>query len=256
MKVVLAGPWLGEFGWEVATWIPALRKYSRNVDRIIAVCPPGHEYLYEDFAYKIIPYKKSGLKDRWLFNGKRPAMPGKIRKHFPDTKILIPKKKVCSSWEREYIMYGDFSEKGYDLIIHARAETKYGQRSWNWPKARYRKLIDLVKPKSVCSIGTKAHYIDGTDDLRGIQMEKLCNVLSSSKVLLTPSSGPGHLASLCDCPHVIMTTDKWQKSVKGTNRDRYKRIWNPFRTPCKVLDTHNWQPPVSVVVKAVEGFLR
>jgi ADP-heptose:LPS heptosyltransferase len=167
-----------------------------------------------------------------------------------------PIRKVCNRWKREYIKYGIKSEEnGYDLVIHARAETKYGQRSWNWPKARYEKVIEKLQVKRVCSIGTRAHYIEGTEDLRSLSIGKICNILASSKVLLTPSSGPGHLASLCGCPHVIMTDNSWQKSINGTNRDRYKRIWNPFETACKVLDKHNWQPPVKVVLKALEKFL-
>jgi ADP-heptose:LPS heptosyltransferase len=133
--------------------------------------------------------------------------------------------------------------------------TKFHQRNWNWPKPRYRKVLEQLKPKRVCSIGTKAHWIEGTEDKRGIPMQELCDILASSKVLLTPSSGPGHLAHLCGCPHVIMTSNKHQPSIGGTNKDRYLKIWAPFKTPCKVLDGHNWQPPVEKVVKALRGFL-
>lgn len=256
MSTLLAGPWWGEFGWEVATWIPAVRSFSRSFDRTVIICKKGHEYLYQDFADACICNDKKGLPDRWLLNGKKVQMLQEIRTLFPTGVILLPRENVCSKGKREYIKYGMKCEDyAYDLVIHARAQTKYNQRSWNWPVPRYRKLLNELNLKKVCSIGTVAQHIEGTEDLRGISIGKLCNILASSKAFLSPSSGPAHLASLCGCPHVIMTSDTWQKSIKGTNKDRYKKIWNPFGTPCKVLDKHNWQPPVKVVVKAVEKFL-
>lgn len=258
MRELLAGPWLGEFGWELMTWIPAIRRYSRKFDGAIVVCKTGHDSLYRDFANTIIHSdpKAGDLPDRWLINGKKVHLKKAMVECFPNAELVMPRKKVCDDWKREYIKYGmRCNEYAYDLVIHARAHTKYGQRSWNWPVPRYREVVKKLGLGRVCSIGTVAHHIEGTEDLRGIPLDHLCNILASSKVLLTPSSGPGHLASLCGCSHVIMTDLKWQKSIGGNNRDRYKRIWNPFGTKCKILDHHNWQPPVPVVLKALERLL-
>lgn len=259
MKKLLAGPWLGEFGWELCSWIPAIRHYAWNSDNEVAiVCQSGHNYLYEDFIEDIyiINYDKKGRPDRWLLNEKKVHIPKRIKAEHKKHVVVEPCKKVCMSWKRQYFKYGKKDPRlEYDLVIHARACTKYGQRSCNWPKPRYRMLLEKLKLKKVCCIGTDAHYIEGTEDLRRIQLDVLCDILASSKVMLTPSSGPGHLASLCGCPHVIMTYDKYLKIIKGTNKDRYKKIWNPFDTPCKVLENNNWQPPVDKVVKAVGKFI-
>jgi hypothetical protein len=256
MKTLLAGPWLSEFGWELMTWIPAIRARSRKYDRIVCVCKTGHNYLYEDFADIILNYDKKGLSDRWLLNGKSVKLPKKFIEMFPKADVITPRKSVCNEWKREYCKYSrSYEIEGYDLIIHARACKKYDQQRWNWPVKNYIKLVELLNLKKICCIGTDAYYVGGTKDLRGIDIEDLCDVLASSKVMLSPSSGPAHLASLCQCPHVVMTDNSYQKSVKGTNKDRYKKIWNPFFTSCKVLDKHNWQPPVSVVAKALEKFL-
>ena len=143
----------------------------------------------------------------------------------------------------------------YDLIIHARACKKYNQEKWNWPDKNYEKVLKNLNPSKVCSIGTEAHHIKGTEDLRGIPLKDLCDIMASSKVLLTPSSGPGHLASLCGLSHIIMTDNYYQKSIGGTNRDRYKYKWNRFKVKCRILDKHNWIPPVDLVTKEVEKFL-
>ena len=258
MKTLVAGPFLAEFGWHVSTFIPAIRCYSRRFDKTVIVCKKEHEYLYEDFANDgfVTHGGKKGLPDRWLLNGKKVKMPNVIIRAYPNAKIVEPTRKVCMDWKREYFKYGEKRDDcAYDLVIHARACTKYGQRSWNYPKPRYGKVLEALKLNKVCCIGTQAHYIEGTDDKRNIPLSGLCDILASSKVLLSPSSGPAHLASSCGCPHVIMTSNVWQKQIKGTNKDRYKRIWNAFNTPCKVLDKHNWQPPVDLVVKAVGKFL-
>lgn len=264
MNHLIAGPDTMEMGWLVATWIPALRHIAPKFTRVTVICRPAHEYLYE-FATDFIPYNPKGVADRWFFNGK------KLRIHpsfnVPEPVVgkivhLSPSKTICCKWKRDYVKYGEASkENHYDLVIHARSETKFAHKSnhknRNWPVKNYVKVLKHIKPKRVCSIGTEkgASHVPGTEDLRGIQVGRLCDILASSRVLLTPSSGPGHLASLCGCAHVILTYDKYEKAIGGTNRDRYYDFWNPFKAPCKVLQNHNWQPPVKLVVKALGKFL-
>ena len=104
----------------------------------------------------------------------------------------------------------------------------------------------------------ESDYIEGVeDDLRGIPLETLANVLANTKLLVSPSSGLAHFASLCGCPHIVFSDKRrWNLGCKkGTNWTRYKRYWNPFQTECTVLDEHNWKPPVSRVLKAVEKYL-
>ena len=66
MRTLLAGGFVSELGWEVATWVPAIRRYSRKFDNTVIVCRTGYEYLYGDIADVIINYDKKGLPDRWL----------------------------------------------------------------------------------------------------------------------------------------------------------------------------------------------
>lgn len=255
MKTLVAGAWLGELGWEVSTWIPAIRRHSRKFDKTVIVCRKGHDDLYE-FADQVFYYDKKGLPDRWLLNGKKVKMPNAIKRAYPDAKIVEPTRKVCMDWKREYFKYGEKQDDcAYDFVIHARACTKYNQRSWNWPKPRYRKVLEALKLQRVCCIGTEAHHIEGTEDKRNIPLKEVCDILASSKVCVGTSSGIMHLASMCGCPHVVFTWDKWQKSINGTNKDRYIKIWNPLHTKVKVLQGKIWHPPVEKVVKAVEKFL-
>jgi len=261
MKTLIAGPDWMEFGWLVATYIPALRHVAKGYDKIIILCRPENEYLYRDFATDFIfmEPKKEKRCDRWLFNDKKLKMPADIKIAYSDSKIIEPGRNLCSSAIRKFKKYGKFDERDrYDIVIHARSEAKYGREDRNWPVKNYVKLIkELRKQKelSICSIGTSAYHIPGTEDKRNIPLRQLCNILASSKVAIGPSSGPLHLAALCCCSQVVFTYNEFQKSISGTNKDRYKKYWNPFRIDCTVLDKHNWQPPVDVVEKAVRKYL-
>ena len=259
-KTLLAGAdYSLEFGWLLCTWIPVVRAYSHKFEKTVVVCRSGHNYLYE-FADEIINYDKKGLPDRWLLDGKKAKMPQRIIERYPDAKLCRPRQKKCEKWPREYFKYGheDYEEyESYIVVIHARACTKYGQKAWNWPVDKYSKTLQAlnIDPRDCCSVGTEAHHIPRTQDLRGISLKRLCHIMACSKVVLSPSSGPAHLASLCGTPHVVITDNKYQKSIKGTNKQRYKKLWNPFQTPCKVVDKFNWQPPVEKVVKAMRKFV-
>ncbi|MCP3681772.1 MAG: glycosyltransferase family 9 protein [bacterium] len=250
-----------EWGWLVATFIPYLRRISHKYDKIVIVCNEGEEYLCE-FATSFEYMDKKGRSSGWLFKDKAIGMPSKFKRMYPGYKIVTPTKKNCTTKKREYVKYGTFYEYlRYDIVLHSRSEAKYGRGNRNWPVARYSKLLKklrLDRELSVCSIGTFAgsYHIPGTLDMRGADLEYLCNVMASSRVCVGCSSGPMHLAQLCGCRVVVWTDNEYQKWVGGTNKDRYKRLWNPHKTKAKVIEDYGWQPPADVVAKAVNKMLR
>ena len=60
-KLIIFGPWCGEFCYELSWWIPEIRKV-RNTDfkdwDAIAIGFDGRKVLYEDFTQAYIPYPK------------------------------------------------------------------------------------------------------------------------------------------------------------------------------------------------------
>ena len=259
MTRLLAGPWLGEFGWELMTWVPHLRSLGRDM---IVVCKPGHEFLYSDFASTFEVYNTHEYGDMWYpkrFPTCKPHMPKEISQRYPGYTVYSPNKTRCVKRERVYSAYGSVQKKnGYDLVIHARHETKYNQENRNYPVKRYIKLLRILRQDrdvSVCSVGTKAYHIPGTEDRRFCDLSDLADIFASSRLALGTSSGPMHFASLCKCPHVVITYNKFERGIGGTNRLRYTRLWNPFKTPCVILDDHGWKPPIEVVEEAVRKFI-
>jgi hypothetical protein len=253
MSLLIANWFGGEFGWELMSWVPAVRRASRKFDKTVVICRTGHDYLYRDFASKIEHWDKGGRGDRWLFEGKDPHIIQQIVGRYPGARVITPNEKTCTKLKRSYVSYGKAGTKKYELMIHARAETKYGSDNRNWPKENYVELLNLLGNPKAASIGTKAMHIPGTTDLRRISMERLCNILAGSKLLIGPSSGPMHLGHLCRCPILVWTGGEYQKSVKGTNRERYEAKWRPFKdVPVTVVDKYGWRPPVDAVAKAAK----
>jgi hypothetical protein len=257
MSKTLVANWFGgEFGWLLMAWIPAVRHLSRQYDKTVVICSPEHDYLYKDFASKIEHYHKGGRGDRWRYEGGDPKIVQQIVGMYPGAKVITPNEESCTKFKREYFAYGqEDPEAGeyFPIAIHARAETKYGSQDRNWPTQSYIKLLEKLGNPKAASIGTNAGYIPGTVDLRGIPIERLCGILSVAGVCIGPSSGPMHLAHLCRCPILVWTGKEHQKIIKGSNRDRYERIWRPFTdVPVTVVDREGWHPKVETIAKEID----
>ena len=135
-------------------------------------------------------------------------------------------------------------------VIHARSTTNFETGYRNWPYEKWQLLIDNYPDLKIASTGSRdgAWWIPGTKDLRGINLKQLSDVIASSDVFASPSSGPGHFASLCGCTHVIWSTEKDRGLYN--NRDRWEKEWNPFNTECHFIPT--WQPTVKQVTKETD----
>ena len=259
--LALAGPWVGEFGWELFGWQASLRALSKDM-KIVVSCAYGNEALYEDFAEDIIPvHLKDGETSFWKRVGYEHGDMSQFMKYHGADRYLDPM-EVCKATtsgkiQPKFIKFGTKSDDlSYDIVFHARSTNKHKSGKRNWPLENWRKLAERMSGKKILSIGTveSAYHIDGTDDMRGANLGILTNILSSSKVVLGPSSGPMHLSSLCGTPHVVWTDNKTGWAMK--NRIRYETAWNPLKTKVCVLDEDNWQPSVDLVMSSLDGLIK
>ena len=61
-----AGPWTGEFGWEVMAWQGYVRAMASEYDQVVVCGPSGHQGMYE-FADRYISYDAPTLKaNMWM----------------------------------------------------------------------------------------------------------------------------------------------------------------------------------------------
>ena len=262
-KILLAGPWVGELGYELFCWQAYVRKLSRQFEKTIVIGRPGHKYLYEDFCQEYIEFDPRSFKTRrhrcFEFDpeidiGKEQTEislcgADEIIKNTYHTFHLAgnfdvgyieggkEKHKDAFLYEQEFYKYDFKDGKSFDVIFHCRNKSTGSNRNWdinNWEML----YQSLPKTLNIACIGNKeATYINGTTDLRGIEIKKLVGVLNNSKLIVGPSSGPMHLASLCGMTHLVWSVEY--------NRKRYEKDWNPFKTKTIFYSEGGWNPDPS-----------
>jgi len=266
-NILMAGPWCGEFGWEIIKWQPVVRYWATKMgfDKVYVGIQKGHEILYQDYEPNFIYFEQLPDADGWgdrhhnspNFKEKLIA---KIQREGHVT-ILQPKLEHMKAPKDKKIhkMFGK-KTKGlkYDILVNARWTNKCGHHWRDWPLARWGELMDYFKNKyKMASIGipSQSKWIHHTDNLLGKPLSELVNIMASSRLIIGPSSGPMHLASVCGCHQLIWTDNKNWGGAGGNNRHRYEVSWNPFRTPVTVLDDCNWKPQVSNVIREIDKIL-
>jgi hypothetical protein len=272
---IIVGPWVGEFGWELFCWQAYARTATRHYNKVTVICKPGHEELYKDFATDFKYFDTpahghadmsyhTGLLDRNYIGGVKyeypadidvlptqciPFTPDKASQAYQSQTILwYEKGRTLSEFKLgpTYHKYGQVKVDNYgpNILLHAR--NRSGHRSGdNWSMEKWNELAEeLVKRgHTVGWIGSQeeALALDQGIDCRGITLENLTTMMGNAQVLLSPSSGPVHLAALCNLPHVVWTIE--------SNRLRNEKIWNPFQTPLKFLSEYEWDPTVDHVLQ-------
>jgi hypothetical protein len=258
MKTLIAGPWVGEFGWELFAWQAYIRSFSEKFEKTIIISRSNSEALYEDFSDNFIAYDHlNGIPDSFFIPGfdplacfKKLIEDGIVDKGLmtSDTTLFMPRRigfPPHTHYEQgvifgshlikpKYISFGHKVESQYDYIFHIRSRQL--RKEDNWSIDKWKSLLDLLGDSRVACIGTRheAETLPGTVDLRDLDLKQLMNVMKSSKCAFGPSSGPMHLASLCGLPHVVWSIPD--------NKKRYEENWNPLGTPVLFDDSHNWHP--------------
>jgi len=259
-KQLIVGPWVGEFGWELFAWQAYARSLSRKYQKTLVICRKNSEYLYSDFAENFIfceppggpsdsfyrvgvdtssLFKKIAVENKDLVQNSVLFMPRRIG-YPPKTHYTESFKFSNHTIVPEYKVYGTKQQKEYDYIFHIR--NRELRKEDNWSISSWKKLKNLLgDDKKVACIGTKesSGCLDDTEDLRDYSLKEVCTIIRSSSFVFGPSSGPMHLASLCNTPHIV-----WSKPE---NTDRYKNTWNPLGTKVLFMGDHSWHPTADYV---------
>ncbi len=268
--MIAAAPFLGEFGWEVAMWVPWLRWIRKNTHRsspdFAVYCRPGHEHLYHDFATDIIGVKVDDITtvdcvSAWVKgvrlrkNDYEEIVRDYLSHHlglFKPSKIITPL-ELSYHWpsrgsprllRSEHTTYGTPDEKQDGWIaIHARnCPDKSPER--DWPLEKWCELIPQLGGH-VVAVGTQAHAPVGAEDLRGLPLKDVCLALSKCQMIIGPSSGPMHLANACGTPALW-----WSHNLKDCSR--YKKWWNPWQRENRQV-SKNWNPEVATVLSSLSA---
>jgi len=267
MNTLLAGPWAGEFGWELFAWQAYIRSLSKNFDKTIIISRNNSRALYKDFADLFIPFEpEGGLADSFFMhnfdfktNLLKIIQENKIELN-KNINLFLPRRigfPPHTHYEQlmifgeflvkpEYICFGEKNQDGYDFIFHMRNRDL--RKEDNWSLENWKELKSLLGNKKIACIGTRKEslHLEGTDDLRDLKLDSLMTILRNSKCAFGPSSGPMHLASLCNLPHIV-----WSNN---SNKLRYEENWNPLQTKVLFSSNFNWHPSAKYVYEKFKGW--
>lgn len=241
-KIAYAGPFYGEFGWEIMTWQPYLRAKSRDVDKMWISTFPGMEALYTGFhcPVEFVPHNHPGRALEWRdVSLCEHVVPDDVTERIDPIKRYRP--------EGEFVRFGTPRSRDIEVVFHARGVQKSSFK--NYPADRWQEIAEHF-PKSA-SVGSKEdHHIPGTEDRRGIPLQELMDTICGAHVIVGGSSGVMHLASLCGTRQVVWAED--EKTHFGEKLEvRYMQTWNPLWTPVTWIASDNWNPPAERVLAGI-----
>ena len=262
MDKLLVGPWVGEFGWELFCWQAFMRSFveDNDISEVVCVTRSGRDLLYEDFA-KVINFNPKGNADMFMLKEVpvhtheklQELSKGYLEKGF---KIMPPQplhykghplQTSMGTFDPSFISYGEKKDAcSFDILFHCRSRSfRPGD---NWDKESWDALLELCADYKVACIGSKeeSFSLEGATDLRGVPLRELVDYLASSRLIVGPSSGPMHLATLCKCPQLV-----W--SGNPANKIRYEKEWNPFDVKVTYLgeEKGGWNPDPAEVHKEI-----
>ncbi len=259
---LVAGPFLGEFGWELMQWQGYVRQLAKFYTETVVFGRTSSHYFYQDFAsefnavdcasWDTDAYELHGFNyNEWALQ-------------FPHSDLLVADNRCLelrSNFDQAFIPFGVYRQaNAYDVVIHARdipvltGNTEKHLR--NWPKDRWDEVCQSLDGLRLAAVGIPelSYCPENVTDLRGIETEYLCSVLASSRLCVGPSSGVMHLATLCRTPQLIWTSSGYTAGFGGVAY-RYVRSWNPFATPVRVLTEMGIDPTAKYIEAELTTFL-
>jgi hypothetical protein len=261
IRSLFVGPYSHEFGHELFSFQGYARNQSKILsedgvpyEKVIVSCRDDMRFLYEDFATDFLTTEEAELMEF----SKDTREGSDLITHISESFCRSAVKSGTGIFRHDqlFIEYGSpapFTPKTskfpapslikskwsassgffpHDIIVHARR--KKGKMSINLQDEDYDVFFkDLSPDYRIGFIGSKsqAYCPAGADDLRGIPLSKLADILSSCRLVVGQSSGPVHFASLCKAPHLTWGGYRFRTYI------RYAHHWNPFSTLCYLFES-------------------
>ena len=262
---LLAGPFAGEFGYEVMQWQGFVRARRRCYEAVHVLTYPGRDYLYEgcQVHHHDIPLDRAGyLYGRLDWAAGAEDRPGQGRGDWAEDYDIFEPSLLCTQYHKKVFGAQDIrllqepplGEAMLDVAFHFRAVTKEGpdQENKNYLPAMADKLVALCLAQgiSVSCIGHPqyAYCPPVVPTTAAWTCAQTVAAISSVRSVAGENSGPMHLANLCGKPTILWAQHQW--------RIDYSLRWNPFRVPMYIAANNTSQPPPELVVTAVENALK
>lgn len=245
---LVAGPYLGEFGWEVGCWNPRIRRLALDFERTVVLTRAECAPLYE-FAARVVPVEVVPGSSNYVHGTlARPAPEIAGDFHVTPTRELVRAEHLAfadpaidpHAAGKCWHLFGTWRRPAPADVCLALRPPKLSGTTLDerkaYPEARALELAELlvgVGYRLACIGGPDNRTVPGALDLRGAPLAVQMDALSNALVCVGPSSGPMHLAQMCGCA-VVTWYDATPAAVVSSVA-RYTRTWNPWGAPVRHL---------------------
>jgi hypothetical protein len=262
---LFAGPFVGEFGYEIMQWQAFVRARRRHYQAVHVLTYPGRDYVYEgcQVHHHDVRLDQAGYAyGRLVRSDARKIAEAKAAEiGLKDYDIFEPS-LLCTQYHKRLFGHQDFrlfdepplTEKIADVAFHFRAVTKTGpdQENKNYLPALADKLVECCAARgiSVSCIGHPdyAYCPRGCADYRNVDLRTTVRAICTARAVAGENSGPTHLANLCGRPTILWARHQW--------RIDYSLRWNPFQVPIYIAANNTSQPAPEVVVDAIANAMK
>ena len=263
-RVLVAGPYLGEFGHELMEWQAWVRGMTSRYREVHVITFPGREALYPGCVFHThdVPLEQAGYRHGRFAPAELKARAKACAEKLGLTDYdIMTAQHLCTRYHQRFILPAKFESLRTepvaggvrDVAFHFRWVKKEGpDQSRNYPA----EMCDVVAAgvaalgHRICCVGHPRYSYcpAGVEDLRSERLESSLAALSSVRLLAGELSGPMHLAQLCQTPILIWADGQWRLD----NSER----WNIFHVPTFIVANDTHRPDPARVVESIDRALR
>lgn len=259
-RILVAGPFAGEFGHELMDWQAWVRAQVGRYDEVHVITYPGREALYpgchvhtHDIALEKAGYRYGRMTPlQWEEMARAKAQELGLKNYDVLTALHL-----CTRYHKRYLLPAKFellrasSPPGrfYDMAFHFRRVKKEGpDQTRNYDPDLCDQVAASCRQRgySICCVGHPLYSYcpAGVDDLRSEDLQSSINAISSVRLLAGELSGPMHLAQLCGVPILIWADGQWRIDTC--------KSWNVFHVPIFVVANDTHRPEPDLVCEAID----
>ena len=261
-RILVAGPYVGEFGHELMDWQPWVRAQIARHDEVHVITYQGRDYLYPGCRvhYHDVTLEIAGYKHGRFSPAQLEAMARKKAAELGLKKYdLMTALHVCTRHHQRFLLPAKFEQLGNppaanalrDVAFHFRQVKKEGpDQTRNYPIDLCDSVVNLCRAQGLsffCIGHPRYSYCPAdVEDRRTEDLAASVAAIRSARLLVGELSGPMHLAQLAGTPILIWADGQWR--LDNCNR------WNVFHVPTYIVANNTHRPePENVGQKIMEA---
>ena len=262
-RILVAGPYVGEFGHELMDWQAWVRAQVARHDEVHVITYPGRDFLYpgcrvhhHDVALETAGYKHCRFSPAQL-----ESMARKKAAELGLTNYdLMTPLHVCTTYHQRHLLPAKFERLGSppmpeemrDVAFHFRQVNKAGpDQTRNYPPELCDRVAAFCRAQGVSffCIGHPryAYCPAGAEDRRSENLAASVAAIRSARLLAGELSGPMHLAQLCGTPILIWAPGQWRLDNC--------ECWNVFHVPTYIVTNEIRHPEPEIVGQKIAAAL-